>query len=207
MTDGLQGLREDVAFMRTLAEEGRNAPLRGGEVSVAAGLTYGGASFLTYAASKGWLGAAFGDAISWVWIAAGVAFFLVLFLSIRRNKGERGANAPANRAANAAWLGVGLAIFAIFGAFIFASARNDQWVMMTLLAPVILALYGAAWAVAGGMTGRTWIKGVAGLSFVLSVLTGWLAGTDEQWLVYGVALLLTAFLPGLVMLRQARARA
>jgi low temperature requirement protein LtrA len=56
------------------------------------------------------------------------------------------------------------------------------------------------------MTGRTWIKGVAGMSVVLSLVVAWLAGSAEQWLVYGVALLLTAFVPGLVMMRQARAR-
>lgn len=202
MTDQMQGLREDVAFMRGLAEEGRNAPLLGGDISVAAGLIYGAASFATYAGIEGVFGLT-PEGIGWVWLAASVIFGLALLVSIRRQKGEHGVETAANRANSAAWGGAGMAIFALFGGFFLAAYRTDEWIVMTMLAPVILALYGAAWGVAGAMTGRTWNKGVAGLSLVLSLVTAWFAGSAEQWLVYGVALLLTAFFPGLVMLRQA----
>lgn len=203
MTDGMQGLREDVAFMRGLAEEGRNAPLLGGDIAVAAGLIYGGTSLITYAGLKGLFGLT-GEAIGWSWLAAGVVFALVLVLSVRRQKGERGAATAANRANSAAWGWVGLAIAVLFGGFFLAASRTDEWIVMTMLAPVILALYGAAWGVAGAMSGRAWIKGVAVLSVALSLAVAWLAGTEEQWLLYGVALLLTAFVPGLILLRQAR---
>jgi hypothetical protein len=203
MSDNMQGLRDDVAFMRNLAEDGRNAPLLGGEISMAAGLCFGAASLAHYAALKGWLGEV-GPEFNLIWIGAGALFAAFLVLSIRRQRSQRGAAATVNRATGSAWQGVGLAVFAIFGGFIMASARTGEWIIMAMLVPVILALYGAAWAVAGEMTGRTWIKGVAGLSLILSVLTGWLAGTAEQYLVYAAALVLTAFIPGVIMLRQER---
>ena len=42
MTDQNQAIRDDIAFMRALAEEGRQTPLLGGSVLVAVGLIFGG---------------------------------------------------------------------------------------------------------------------------------------------------------------------
>ncbi len=206
MTDGMQGLRDDVAFMRGLAEQGRNAPLLGGSIAAAAGLLFGGTSLLTYARLAGWVDTPV-SVLNWVWMGAFFLFMLVLIGVSRATRARSGRNSTANQASGAAWGGVGFAIFAIFGAFIFASARTQEWIIMTMLCPVILALYGAAWSVAGAMSGKMWMKGVAGLALVLAVATGWLAGEAEQYLLYAVALFATALIPGLVMMRQARAGA
>jgi hypothetical protein len=204
MTDGLHGLREDVAFMRALAEDGRSAPLLGGSISVAAGLCFGGGSLLTYAVLKRWIDLPL-PAISWIWMAVSVPFVVVLVLTSRRMSREGRANSAANRASGAAWTAAGLAIFALFGAFILGSARTGEWIIMALLPPVILALYGAAWGVAGAVSGKGWIRAVAGAALVLAVACGWLAGAAEQYLVYALALFLCAALPGAVLMRQARA--
>jgi hypothetical protein len=203
MTDGLQGLRDDVAFMRGLAEEGRRAPLLGGSISLAAGLSFGTGSLMTYAVLKGWVGLPL-QAISWIWAAAAIPFFVVLIGVSRRLGRQAGANSGANRANGAAWTAAGFAIFALFGAFILGSARTGEWIIMALLPPVILALYGAAWTVAAALTDKGWIRLVASGTLVLAVACGWLAGTAEQYLIYGAALLLFAALPGAVLMRQAR---
>ncbi|MDP8915737.1 MAG: hypothetical protein M3M95_00760, partial [Pseudomonadota bacterium] len=72
---------------------------------------------------------------------------------------------------------------------------------MFMISPVILALYGAAWSVAGAMTGKTWIKATAGASLLLAIGVAWLTGEAEQPLAYAAALFLVALLPGLVLLR------
>lgn len=203
MTDQMQGLREDVAFMRGLAEDGRDTPLGGGSIGAAAGALFGLASLATYAVLKRWTGLDY-DAIGWFWLAAGVLFTLALITDGRSRAAKRRTSA-ANRANSAAWTGAGFAIFAIFGAFILASVRTDEWIVMTLLAPVILGFYAAAWSVAGAMTGRLWMKLTAGAALVLAVLMGWMAGTAEQYLLYAFALFGTALVPGLVMMRQVRA--
>ena len=201
MSDQMQSLREDVAFMRGLAEEGRNAPLEGGDILVAAGLFYGGASLTQYAAMKGLVDP---DVSNWSWLVASALFGLALFASIRRTRREGGPRG-ANRATDAAWTGLGFAIFAIFGAFVLASVRTQEWVIMFMIAPVILGLYGAAWSVAGAITGKAWIKAVAGASLLLALAVAALTGTAEQSLAYAAALVLVALLPGIVLLRRARA--
>ena len=203
MTDGLQGLRDDVAFMRDLADQGRNAPLLGGSISVAAGLSFGLASLATYAVLPRWVELPY-QSIGWIWIAASVPFAVVLITVSRRTNADPNGRTAANQANGSAWTAAGFAVFALFGAFILGSARTGEWIIMALLPPVILALYGAAWAVAGAMTGNAWIKGVASGTMVLAVACGWLAGSAEQYLVYALALLLFAAVPGAVLARQAR---
>jgi len=201
MTDQMQTLREDVAFLRGLAEEGRRTPLYGGDILVAAGAAFGAASLLNYAAARDLVSAEFAN---WSWIAATLLFGITLVCSIRRSKRELGARG-ANAVTDAAWTGVGFAIFAIFGGFVLASARTGEWVIMSMFSPVILALYGAAWSVAGAVTGKAWIKAVAGGSLLLAIAVAGLTGEPEQPLAYAAALVLVALAPGLVLMRQARA--
>ena len=45
----LQSVKDDIAFMRALATEGRSAPLLGGAIMIAAGLIFAAASLTHYA--------------------------------------------------------------------------------------------------------------------------------------------------------------
>ncbi len=51
--DQMQAVREDIAYMRALAEEGRRAPLLGGSVLVAGGLIGGAAAAAHWAIAAG----------------------------------------------------------------------------------------------------------------------------------------------------------
>jgi hypothetical protein len=203
MTDGIQGLRDDVAFMRALAEDGRNAPLMGGSILVTAGSVFAPASLAHWAVASGRLD--FGPAtLSVIWLAAVVVFLAVLFANKGRLARRAGGASGANRATGAVWTGVGFASFALWGAFLLASIRTGEWVIMDMFAVIILALYGAAWSVAAALTGRSWLKAVAGAAMLLAVGLAGLVGRPEQYLLYAAALVLITFLPGLVLLRQAR---
>jgi hypothetical protein len=52
------------------------------------------------------------------------------------------------------------------------------------------------------MSGKTWIRLVALASFAGAVLMGLLTNHPMQMLAYAGALLLLAFVPGLILLRQ-----
>ena len=204
MTDGMQGLRDDVAFMRALAEEGRNTPLMGGSILVTAGAVFAPASLAHWGVVSGRMPLD-PSAVGVIWIAAFLVFMAALF-SLKARIGARlGSAAGTNRAAGAVWAGVGIASFALWGAFMVASIRTEQWAIMDMFAAVILALYGAAWSVAGALSGRTWIKAVAGLAMVLAFGLAFVVGRPEQYLLYAAALVVVALLPGLHLMRQSRA--
>lgn len=203
MTDELKGLREDVAFMRTLAEEGRDAPLLGGSILVAAGLTFTPAALAHWAALRGWWGET-PAAVNWPWLIAAAVFLVCLYVIVRRLRSGSGVFSAANRAFGAASSGIGLATFALFPAFMLASMRTGEWIIMSMYPPVILAGWGALWFVAAEVSGRVWFRIVGGAAFLLAVVTAAFAGSAEQYLLYAVAIIVAALLPGLALMRQAR---
>lgn len=204
MTDGLQGLRDDVAFMRDMAEQGGAAPLLGGSILAAAGALFAPASLVHWAVASGRLDLG-APAVNLIWLGAAAAFFLALFTLKSRMRGAPGAARGPNRAMGAALKGVGLSSFALWGAFILASVRTGEWVIMDMFSVVILALYGGAWFMAAAVSGRGWLNAVASAAFIIAVATAWLVGRPEFYLAYAVALVLTALIPGLLLTRQARA--
>src|SRR4051812_36060115 len=73
----MQSVRDDIAFMRALAEEGRTAPLVGGGILLTAGLVFGAASLGHYAVMSGLI-----HVSPWaypvVWFGAAVVFMVAL---------------------------------------------------------------------------------------------------------------------------------
>src|SRR5690606_16323821 len=108
--DQMQNVRDDIAYMRAMAEEGRKAPLLGAAILISAGLIFSVASLLAWAGQTG-VGGMTVEAANWGWLGAMALFFVVLSYFSHRMRGRPGMMAPVNRAAGTAWMGVGLAIF------------------------------------------------------------------------------------------------
>jgi hypothetical protein len=202
MTDEkLQILKDDIAFMRALAQEGSSVPLLFGGIMVAAGLIF------SAGAVGHWLLATEVLRLSpWFymvnWLAAGGLFSIALNILLRRASGRPGYSAGVNRATGAAWSGVGFAIFATFLGLTAVGVTTGLWEVMAVFPVLILALYGAAWFVAGALSGKGWIKLVALGSFAGAVAMGALTGSSWQMLGYAGCLLLLAVLPGWLLMRQ-----
>lgn len=201
MTDGLQGLRDDVAFMRALAEEGRSAPMIGGSMMASAGLIFGIASLVFYAELTGALDL---PGTGLIWLVAMVLYAVIGISIILRIRRQPGYNAAANQATGAAWSSVGYTIFAVWVAFALATVRTGEEVIMYMFSPVIIALYGLAWSVAAAIARKPWMHAIAITAFVAAAATAWYAGEPEMFLVYTAALVLTALAPGLYLMRLAR---
>lgn len=199
--DNMQGLRDDIAFMRDLAHEGGNTPLLFGGVMVAAGAIFGIASVGHWLIATGVLRLApWWFMVNWL-VAAGV-FGLVCTRVVRRAGTRHGSNSSANRATGAAWSGVGFAIFASWVGLVAMAVTTGDWRVMNAFPVLILALYGAAWFVAGEMSRQGWLKLVALASFVAAVALGALAASPHLMLAYAACLLLLAVGPGMALIRR-----
>jgi hypothetical protein len=199
--DQMQAIKDDLAYMRALADEGRRTPLLGGSILIAAGLIYGAASLAHWAAAAGVLDLPTAG-LNVIWGVAVAVFLVALVVLKGRLGGKPGAAALSNKVSGAAWGGMGGASFAI-GLSLFAAVyRTGDWIFMGLFPPVILALYGAAWIVGAALSDRAWMKWVAVGSFASAVGSALLIGDTAQYLVYAAALFLLSVLPGLAMLRQ-----
>jgi hypothetical protein len=197
MTDQMQAIRDDITFMKALADEGRNAPLLNGSMLFTAGVVYGGASLVC------WVALAMGAPAAYqlVWPAAVILATTIMILLARRLGRKPGRSAAVNRAAKAAWSGVGLAIFAIFAALFVAAWRLHDLNLIYFCPSVILALYGAAWTVSAVMTKIRWMAWAAGGSFVAASALCFFILSPTIYLVFAVSLFLLAALPGFVLMR------
>ncbi|MBI1406659.1 MAG: hypothetical protein GC145_11095 [Caulobacter sp.] len=199
--DQLQSVRDDIAFMRALAEEGSQVPLLGGGVTAAAGLIFGVAALVHWMIETGMLKVSQKVAMA-NWPVAGVLFGVVCFQIIRRASRQPGARSALNRAVGSAWSAVGFAIFATFLATLAMVKVTGSTQVLAIIPVIILALYGSAWSVAADLTGKLWLRIVALGSFGGAVVMGLMAASPYQMLAYAVALLLLALVPGLILLRQ-----
>lgn len=199
--DKIQALKDDIAFMRALAQEGSAVPLLFGGVMVAAGLVFGAAAVGHWLIDTG-----VADLPAWAflvnWLGAAAVFGIAANRILHRAKSQPGYSAGVNKATGAAWSGVGFAIFSSWGGMMAIGFTTGQWQVMNVFPVLIFALYGAAWFVAATLSGKGWIMAVAIASFAGAVLMGLL--TDSPWLMLGYAgsLMLLTVLPGWLLMRQ-----
>lgn len=198
MPDKNETLRDDIAFLRDLAEAGRGRPMMGGSILAATGLIYGGASLAV------WLGQASGlrpSAYAIIWLSA-LALHLGVVAALVRRMPRASAGGPAT--AGMAWSYLGAAILVMGISVTIAGYRLGLPNLMLVFPGVLMALYGAGWFIAAFVTRQGWLKIVGFAAFGMSVVNAWFADGPTIWLVYGLSLLGLLTAPGVILMRQSR---
>ncbi len=201
MTDDVKAIRDDLAFLRALAEDGRRTPLLGGSLLAAAGGCYGLASFVQWLILARIIAVPPASLLG-VWALAIAVHLSIQALLIRRLAAKPGMDSTTNRASRDVWSAVGLGCFVLFAALAVASWKARTDVLVGFAPSIVLVLYGAAWWVAASVSGLAWIRAVAVASFAAAIALGLLIGSTWVWLAYAAALILLAFVPGLALMRQ-----
>lgn len=204
---GASSIEDEVTFLKRLAVSGRGAPVPMARLLAIFGLIYGLSALTQYAMIKLFLaglmeGRDMYPVLSWMYGGGSVLFFLCaaafcVSALVRRGK-------PAlNTWAGAGWTAAGLALVTtILCAVLMFPRTRDPFLIMAL--PSILAvLYGAAWWVAGAVTGRVWLRFVAAGSFLSALAWAVTLRHYDGFLVAGVSLILLAFIPGVILSRRA----
>lgn len=191
---------ENLSFLRSLAEAGRDAPLMAGPYLIAGGGWFAAASLIQWPLIRDLLDLdANRAAIAWLIAAAGFAIHLAGLIKRDRNKVEN----TSNLAINAAWTAIGFGIFAFWmGTAVMAYQRGDGFLMNSISLQV-LSVYGIGWSVAAAMTRQSWMKFTAFAAFATIPIPGAFVGTGHEFLIYSIALVLTAVVPGIRLAREA----
>lgn len=197
------GPSPDIAWLRTLAQEGNDAPLGGGPILMAAGVSYGLASLAQWSALAG--GPVPLAASNWIWMGA-TAVFAISAVTASRLCGRSGVKTAANRAAGAAWSFVGWGIFALIASFLAVGWRmgSPAMVLVYLLPSAVMVFYGLGWGVSAAMTRSPWLRGLAIASLVTAPVLALFVGHAELYLAYAVSLFALMAIPGWVLTRRAR---
>ena len=196
----------DIAWLRSLAEEGAKTPPHGGSILCAAGLIWGTASVAHWFIITGLFPVDPGG-YGLIWGVALLVFFATLVVLIRRLKAQGGVETAANRAFSSVWSALGWGIFSLFTALMLLDVSRTGEVNMaewSLAIPsIIMTFYGMGWAVSATMLRqrRLWVLAIA--SFVAAPVLALISGSTAQYLAYAATMYLLMALPGYLLMRAA----
>ncbi len=202
MTDHIQGIREDLAFMKALAKDEGRIPALFGWHMIAAGLIYGIPIIPAWAIARGLLDLP----MSWssmVSILSTIVYLpVVILLSLR---GRQPVQPEATgRQFLAGWAVVGVTTLVILAVIFIAGARLHEPRMWQVWTALCFALYGAAWLVVS-VVRRSWSWGlVAAGSYATAVANACLISTPDVILGCGIGIIAWLAGPGVVILLKAR---
>lgn len=202
----ISDLAGEIAYVKSLAQEGRNAPLIGGILYVIWGTVIAVAALSTYFVEIGVLNAPFVGG-AWFWFLAFVVGWASSFILAPKAGFKPGAATIGNRTAGAAWLAVGvfMSIFwtasSLFNAR-FRSIGVDPHLVFGLMFPIAFGVYGIAFYATAVAARLNWMRGFAVSSWIFSIASLYFVG-DARQLIIGVAgSALCAILPGVLLMRK-----
>lgn len=193
--------RDDIAYMRAMAQEGRQAPLLNGPIMVAAGLIFGVANLVQWAIVSDFVVVA-PIVMLWVWLTAGAAFSAALVFLTRRASRKPGYGSTGNKAVGAAWSALGFGIFVMWLSLMAVGFASGNWDMMWAMPSIVATTYGTAWIISAAFSSQRWMTLVGLISYAGAIACGALIGNPAIYLVFSVLMVLTGLIPGLALTRQ-----
>lgn len=191
----------DLAYARTLAEEGRNAPLVGGSFSVLFGVLLAICYAVQWAVLSG-VWPVDGNVIGYVWIGFGVCALIGCALLSARVRGMPGAAAIPNRVDRTVWKGVAIAILAVVAGTIARAITQNDYTAPNAIVAAGFGLYGVALYATATVGGHAWLRAFAFTSWLVSCLMWYFLGEPWLYLLAATASAIVLIVPGLVMMRR-----
>ncbi len=204
MTDEMQAIRDDLAFLKSLAADDGPLPRAMGLQLLIPGVLYGLAAVLAWAIMRGVvpLPASFAGQLG-LWPT--VIYMPILLLLIVMTR--RPPPGTATRAVVAAWSGVGLTTLSMVAAIFIGGARLHVDGIWQIWTSICFSLWGLAWWVLAVLRrDKAWFVVAAG-SLLTAVINACLVGTPEHILVCGIGILFWLGGPGLIIALSPRPRA
>lgn len=194
-------LLQDLDFVRTIAEEGRNAPLIGGRFLVFWGVWIAAVLVAHWAIVTG--RTPFGAHMLWVlWMGQGVIAGVVQALLMRSVRETPGGSAVNNRVAKAVWMSLIAAMLTIWigvaGAVLVGGA---PWLLFNILPACALMLYGVAHFVTAHFSNGDGRWASVG-AFIFAAACMATVAHVETYLIAAAGALCVGFAPGLVQLMR-----
>jgi hypothetical protein len=201
MTDEMQSIRDDLAFLKALAADDGPLPRMAGIQFLLPGLIYGLSTLLAWAIMRGLVPLSQGFAGQlglWPTVIYIPALIVLLFIARKPQPGT------ATRAIVGAWSGVGLTTLSMLAVIFIAGSRLHIPGVWQVWTSICFSLWGAAWWVFALLRrNKAWFVVAAG-SFMTAIINATLIGTPEEILGCGLGILLWLGGPGLVITLRGR---
>ncbi len=192
---------QDLAYARTLAEEGRNAPLLGG----AHLLFWGVLNSLAFAAHWGVIGDRFGvgnAGYAIVWMSYGVIAGIGMTLLRMRTRDKPGLTTIGARAERAVWSGAGIALLAVVAGSIARMIISGDTTAPNAIFGAAFAIYGAALFGVAMMSNQSWLRAFGWLSVSVAGTLCLFANEGWAYLIAAIGSLLVLAWPGVILMKR-----
>jgi len=206
MTAKTQSAQDDLAYMRTVVEQGGRPRMAGALIYMAAGLIYGTETLVHWGQSINLIRLSTPATLTFV-AGCSALFVLVMVVLIARDKTKGIGAGTGSRALNAAFGGAGLANIALMVIFGVNAWRQHDFLIWMLYPCVVFALQGAAWYVAFMLRRKGWMLVVSLGCLVTAALMGMVINTPTFNLIAALACFAWLAVPGAIMARDARREA
>jgi hypothetical protein len=204
MTAKIRSAQDDLAYMRTVVEQGGRPRMAGALIYMAAGLIYGTETLVHWGQSIGLVQLSERATLAFV-AGCSTLFVLVMIVLIARDKKwAASSTATGSRALNAAFGGAGLANIALMVIFGVNAWRQHDMLIWMLYPCVVFALQGAAWYVAFMLRWKVWMLAVSLGCLATSIVMGLMIHSPTFNLVGALACFAWLAVPGAIMARDAR---
>jgi hypothetical protein len=205
MTQAPPASREDLAYVRRLAESGARAPLIGGRFMAWWGLLVAIAWTAQHLAVNGLIGDG-GAIFGIIWFSFGIAGALGQILLARSMPAKAGEGSAGNRASRSVWAAGAFSIGSMVIGVAVLAGGGAGYQFFDWIVAVAFAVYACALIVTGSLAGEK-IATVAGYGAVAMVglYTAFILHPD-RYLIAAAGAAATVLLPGvLLMLREPKA--
>lgn len=191
----------DLAYARTLAEEGRHAPLLGGAHLMFWGVLNTAAfiahwAVLTGAIAVGPLG------FPYVWGAYGVVAFIGMALLRMRTRTKPGLTTIGARAEHAIWTGVAAALIAVVLGSIGRLIVAQEPTAPNAILGAAFGLYGAALIAVSALAAQKWMRLFGFVSVGVAGVVCLFANEPFAYLIAAGGSVLVLIAPGVVLLKN-----
>jgi len=189
----------DLAYARTLAEEGRQTPLVGGGFSILFGVLLAAAYCAQYAVLAGHLP---NGAIAVIWISFGVIAGLGCHLLSKRVRQLPGGASFTNQADRWVWNGVAIAILCVVVGSIGRGVFTNDFTAPNVIMAAGFGMYGVALYTTGRLSDQKWLEAFAWIAWAASLILWFFL--DETWayLVAAAASVTVLIVPGVLLLKR-----
>lgn len=192
---------QDLAYARSVAEEGRNAPLVGGSYMAMFGVLLTIAYSAQWAVASGAI-AAGPQAIGVIWAGFGALAWGGSTLLSRRVRKLPGGSAIPNRVDRAVWHATAISILVVVAGTVLRGIFNAGFGLTDAIMASGFGLYGAALFASATVGGHTWLRTFALLAWLASGLMWFFMGAVWLYLLAAGASVVVLLAPGVIMMRR-----
>jgi hypothetical protein len=197
-------LRDDVAFLRSLAETGGRTQWTGGAAFFAGGGLYGLQCLVQWAQAERFI--VLSPLATFLFVTGITVAFAIVLTSIILHGRRTQAVTPSlsNKAFTMVFSAAGLSNLALVAVFASVAIPRKSLDIWELYPAALFALQGGAWYCAYVLRRRLWLMAVSVCWFVSAIVLAQFIGTATYVLIVALALFAFMALPGLYMMHLAR---